>query len=414
MSQRHDAPTVNLRGVRADLAPEAASPAEALAARLGEEMAAAWRRGERPLAEEYLARHPELAGDPQAAVCLIYDEVLLRGEFDAEQPPSEVLRRFPQWHTELGLLLDCHRLLQQPQPAGPRYPEPGETLGDLRLLRELGRGAQGRVVLAVQSFLADRPVVLKMSPVSGQEHLTLARLQHTHVAPLYWVQDFANRGLRVLCMPYLGGATLHHLLAELAAVPPAERAGRHLVAALDRAQEAVRQATGVAVPAQGPARARLLRLGYVEAVCWLGACLCDALHHAHERGLVHLDVKPSNVLLAADGEPLLLDFHLAREPLAANDPVPEWFGGTLDYMSPEQRRALAAVKAHQPIPQDVDRRSDVYSLGLVLYEALGGEMGLADQASLPPLYRCNPQVSVGLSDVVHKCLAEAPAARGRT
>src|SRR5438445_57314 len=75
-------------------------------------------------------------------------------------------------------------------------------------LAELGRGIRGRVFLAVQSSLGDRPVVLKVTRRSGGEHLSMARLQHPHVMPLYAVHDFPGLDLRALCMPYLGGATL--------------------------------------------------------------------------------------------------------------------------------------------------------------------------------------------------------------
>src|SRR5262249_50889713 len=101
------------------------------------------------------------------------------------------------------------------------------------------------------------------------------------------------------------------------------------------------------------------------SVCWIGACLAHALHYAHDHGLVHLDLKPSNLLLAADGQPSILDFHLAHAPCRAGDPVPEWFGGTPGYMSPEQEAALAAARDGQPVPAAVDGRSDIYSLGLV-------------------------------------------------
>src|SRR5262249_58442670 len=91
-----------------------------------------------------------------------------------------------------------------------------------------------------------------------------------------------------------------------------------------------------------------------------------------ERGRVHPDLKPSTVLLAAAGQPLLLDFHLAREPAPASGRPPEWLGGTKEYMSPEQWAAYLAIPEGRPLAVAVDGRSDVYSLGLVLYEALRG------------------------------------------
>src|SRR5262249_59981245 len=110
-----------------------------------------------------------------------------------------------------------------------------------------------------------------------------------------------------------------------------------------RARDRARAPPPLAVPARGRARRLLERASYVQAVCWVGSCLADALHYAHEHGLVHLDLKPANVLLTAGGQPMLLDFHLARAPLAPGCAAAGGIGGTADYMSPEQRAALAAV-----------------------------------------------------------------------
>src|SRR5207302_5302468 len=121
-----------------------------------------------------------------------------------------------------------------------------------------------------------------------------------------------------------------------------------------------------------PACRFLAQATYVEAVCWIGACLADALHYAHERGLLHLDPKPSNALLAADGQPMLLDFHLARAPLAAGGPAPSGLGGTPGYMAPEHQAALAAVAGRHDVPAAVDGRADVYGLGVLLCCAPGG------------------------------------------
>src|SRR5437868_7666583 len=192
-------------------APLTRAAAEALASELIGEMVRRWRQGERPLPEEFLARHPGLREHPEAAADLIYEELCLRQEFGVGVPAEQVLHRFPQWRPQLEVLFDCQRLLD-PRRAAPQFPAAGETLGDFLLLAELGRGALGRVFLASQLSLGDRPVVLKLTPAEAREHLSLARLQHTHIVPLFSVEDDRARGLRALCMPYFGGATLAHIL----------------------------------------------------------------------------------------------------------------------------------------------------------------------------------------------------------
>ncbi|HEX5269428.1 MAG TPA: tetratricopeptide repeat protein, partial [Gemmataceae bacterium] len=351
--------------------------------------------------------HPELEAEPEAALELVAEEICLRAEAGLDPGAAELARRFPRWARQVQALLDCH-LLMAPQPAPPRFPAPGESLGDFRLLAELGRGAHGRVFLARQPALADRPVVLKLGPGAGREHLSLSRLQHTHVVPLYSVHDFPERGLRGLCQPYFGGASLADLLGRLDAIPAGRRTGLDLLRALERA----RTASAVAPPVGGPACEFLARASYVRAVCWLGACLADALHYAHERGLVHLDLKPSNVLIAADGQPMLLDFHLARAPLAAGGPAPSGLGGTPGYMAPEQRAALAAVAEGRPVPRAVDARADVYGLGMLLYGTLGGTVPAPPRRPGDELRR-NGRVSAGLADLLARCLAANPAARYR-
>src|ERR1041385_6936198 len=104
----------------------------------------------------------------------------------------------------------------------------------------------------------------------------------------------------------------------------------------------------------------------VEFALRIGQTLAEGLEFAHRRGLLHLDVKPSNILITPDGQPILLDLDVARQPVAAGTPAVPWFGGTPSYMSPEQRRAMEALWHHESIPLRVDERSDVYSLGMVL------------------------------------------------
>jgi serine/threonine protein kinase/Flp pilus assembly protein TadD len=378
---------------------------DGLVERLAEDMTAAWQRGERPQAETFLVLHPELRDDSEAGLRLVYEEVCLRQEYGENVAPETILARFPRWQAQLAVLLDCDRLLGERAPA-PCFPEVGDSLGDFRLRAELGRGGQGRVFLATQPSLGERPVVLKVVPRGAREHLSLAHLQHTHIIPLYAVHDFPGSGVQALCMPYLGGASLDRILRGLRGRPLAQLSGRDLLQALDRCSST----TASRVQTNSSIRSALGCLSYAEAVCRIGACLADALQHAHERGLIHLDLKPSNVLLAADTQPLLLDFHLARAPLAAGRTAPAWLGGTPGYMSPEQEAACDAARHGKPIPTAVDGRSDIFSLGRVLFVALGGnEVPASKTASALP--RINPQVTPGLADIIDKCLATEPKDR---
>jgi tetratricopeptide (TPR) repeat protein len=342
-----------------------------------------WRSGERPLAEVYLDRRPDLWHHPEAALEIIAEELVLRAEFAEPTSRSELARRFPQWRAQVEVLVDCQRALGAALPV-PRFPEVGHQLGDFHLLSELGRGAHGRAFLATQTALAARPVVLKLGPWGSVEHLSLARLQHTHIVPLYSVHEFPESGLHGLCLPYFGGATLADLLSDTDGRP---LSGKDLLAAARRTEPAN------PTPARGLANAFLEVAAPAEVVCWVGACLAEALDYAHERGLLHLDLKPSNVLIAADGTPMLLDFHLALGPMRAGDPAPVWVGGTVGYMAPEQEAAMRAVTAGGVLPADLDGRADIYALGVLLKQ-------LWDRLTSEGERR-----SVALADVLARCTA---------
>lgn len=197
-----------------------------------DEMAAAWHAGRPTPAEHWLDRHSHLAASPPLAVRVIFEEVCLREEQGQRVESAEIFARFPQFKQALEVVLDCHALIQS-EPRKATFPEVGSQLGELQLLAELGRGGQGRVFLATQPSLSDRPLVVKITPRTGDEHLSLARLQHTHIAPLYLVQEFPEENLRALCMPFLGGASWSQLLQVLRSQPLSERQGRHIIVALE-------------------------------------------------------------------------------------------------------------------------------------------------------------------------------------
>ncbi len=112
-------------------------------------------------------------------------------------------------------------------------PQPGDELAGFRIIQELGRGAFARVYLAEEIHLGRRLVAIKVSRPEGDEPQVLARLQHTHIVPVHSVCDDPVTGLRVLCMPYFGGANLAQVLDAAGGLDPTEHGGRSLVRALD-------------------------------------------------------------------------------------------------------------------------------------------------------------------------------------
>lgn len=373
---------------------EAVPRAHVLLEPLVERLAKAWRSRQLLFVEDLLDEHPELKESPEAILRLLYEEVVQRQKAGDRVRAIELRKRFPQWKLEIRALLANAFTSEEPQ-----FPEVGDTLCEFNLLEELGQGAQGRVFHAADQTLARRAAVLKITPLAGEEHLSLARLQHTHIVPLYAVHDLPARNLRVLVFPYLGRLTWKRLMESVEPIPMEQRRGGHLLQVLIEAEAD----TGQSLPTSAPLQ-RLESCSYVEAVCRVGISLAETLHYAHQRGLVHLDVKPSNVLFSMDGQPLLLDFHLAQAPLEPGGRRPETMGGTVGYMAPEQSRVFEAMDAGRDIGERVDGRADLYALGIMLYEALSGQP-MGHEGNPRPLSEVNPNVSVGLSDIIHKCLA---------
>ncbi len=373
-------------------------PGEGWVTREVEAMATAWEAGADLRAEDVLAAHGDV--DTESAIRLIYEETCLRREAGRHVGTAEVVARFPRWGEELQALFECDRLLRSPGGV-VEFPEVGEVLGPFLLLAELGRGTAGRSFLASDPSLADRPVVVKVIPDEEDEHLALARLRHTHVVPLFSEHTFPERGLRGLCMPFLGGASLARILEDLADVPFDQRTGGLLVKVIDRHT----RASSSTPRAEGPFRRSLEAATYVEAMTWIASCLADALQYSHARGLIHMDIKPSNVLITMDGQPMLLDFHLARGPLLAGERGAVRLGGTPGWMSPEQEQAMLAVREGRPIPLAVDGRSDIFALGLLLGEAVGAFTRRPVGEGGKPAIRPAAGVSVGLQDILSKCLA---------
>ena len=374
--------------------------------------------GEDTGVETYLREHINL--DDDARVALVYEEFCLREEEGDAPTPVEYYERFPALEGRLRRVLAIHGLVGDiPSTASHisdcpviPFPETGQTIAGFHLVEELGRGSFARVYLAHERQLADRPVALKVSRVASREPQTLASLQHTNIVPVHSCRVDPATGLHLLCMPFFGRVTLATLLGDEQV--RRARAGSSLVEALDR------HGPGDPAPASRSAgRLALADRPYARAIAWWGASLAEALQFAHDRGIAHRDVKPSNVLVTREGTPMLLDFNLAMEA-RGDDPA----GGTLAYMAPEHLDALANGSA-----EAVDGRADVYSLGVVLFEAMGARpfappasgarsLGEALRAEAdrrrrgaPALLDIFPEAPAALGAVLDRCLSPEPADR---
>jgi serine/threonine protein kinase/Flp pilus assembly protein TadD len=383
-----------------------------------------WEQGGRPDALAALAEHPGLAEHPSAVVDLAYEEFCRRRAAGERLDPDAFAARFPVCGQTVRGLIATHAVAER----HAAWPRPGENFRGYEVLRPLGSGAFAQVFLARQPDVGNRLVVLKVSWSGDGEARTLGRLHHPNIVPVHTAWEDARTGLGVVCMPYLGNATLLAVLRHLQALKTDGPGGLPRAAAVFG--KIARQGLRADEPAERhplpDSRPLLDGLTYVEGVVQLGVQLAEALAHVHDRGICHGDLKPSNVLLAPDGRPLLLDFNLSRDPQASA----ERLGGTLPYMAPEQLRALASSRGageeSSPAPLfPVDSRSDLFSLGVILYQLLAGEHpfgswdgNLAPVTACPlllrrqqdgprPLAEVNPEVPAPLALLVGRCLALA-------
>ncbi len=260
----------------------------------------------------------------------------------------------------------------QPRFVPPTIEELASEFPHLHFVQLLGSGGMGAVYLANQVRLA-RPVAVKILPPDLaddaafaerflREARALARLSHPNIVGVF---DFGQTpgGLYYFLMEYIEGPTLRQIVVNRSAEPK-------------QALEIVRQ-------------------------------VCDALQYAHDKGVVHRDIKPENVLLDRHGRVKIADFGLAKllglaetapgSPAAGSLTGTRQAMGTPHYMAPEQIMGSRSV----------DHRADIYSLGVVFYELLTGELPLGRFA--PPSRKV--QIDVRLDDVVLRTLEAEPDER---
>jgi serine/threonine protein kinase len=400
---------------------------------LAEEFVERRRRGEPATVEEYAARCPDRADEIRALFPTI--AAMERHKPRPDEPPTS-------------------------GRAGLADLEAGGYLGEFRLIREIGRGGMGVVYEAEQASLGRRVAlkVLAYGPGSAsdersrerfqREAKTAARLQHPHIAQVYAVGE--ERGLHYYVMQLIPGEGFDRVIDELrvracdgeglssksvrgvarilldgsAAGPlsacvgprtsPATGAPRPMdwPSTSANAAKAMPERPAVPEPSSSPDWTVSSDRGasYWRGVARVGLQAAEALQYAHDHGVLHRDIKPANLLLDETGCVWVLDFGLAKatdhEDLSlAGDLV-----GTVRYMAPERFRGQC------------DGRSDVYSLGLTLYEALTlrPAFDTRDRADLlrrivseaPPRPRAvDPTVPLDLETVVLKAIATEPSLR---
>jgi serine/threonine protein kinase/WD40 repeat protein len=329
---------------------QARNPVEVLA----EEFLERFRRGERPAMTEYTARHPDLA-----------DQI-------RELFPALVMME------DMGASSSASKSATESVAALPRQ------LGEYRILREIGRGGMGIVYEAEQIALG-RHVALKVLPGDSvdssrlmrfeREAKAAARLHHTNIVPVYDVGS--SDGVHYYAMQYIQGQALDQVLIELkrlrgevakSAQPVGSVAGistlriaQSLIGPLPEMErsstpESSTNGSSSILQANSSITSSTDR-DYYRSVARIITQVADALSYAHGQKVTHRDIKPANLLLDANGAVWVTDFGLAKEEgidlTQTGDIV-----GTLRYMAPERFNGVS------------EPRSDVYSLGLTLYELL--------------------------------------------
>ncbi len=232
-----------------------------------------------------------------------------------------------------------------------------ERLGEFRLLDRLGEGGMGVVYLAEQTSLGRQVALKVLRPEQlyfagarerfAREVALVGRMQHAGIVPVYAVGE--EQGIPFLVMEYVRGCTLDHVIAALRGRDPSTLSARDLTAHVDR------HAGGIDTDSQ------LLEGGWVRCVVGLVLQVARALEHAHAQGVLHRDLKPSNVIVGPDGRARLLDFGLAVGQGMSRLTRTGAQVGSLPYLPPE----IAVGTGQQ-----VDASSDVYSLGVTMYELL--------------------------------------------
>jgi serine/threonine protein kinase len=383
------ADTTDLRGADAVTGGHASRPATEMVGAIWEEMRAAWNAGKPLKAEQFLTKEfLEECGD-EGAVDVIYGEFALAETHGAKPQVNDYLRRFPQFQPGLERQFSLHAAIEL-MPSGATEAQDGAPtitdglacpgpFGKYMLVAPLDAGGQSRVYRAVHPDLG-KEVVLKLARPSetsadlhnaaalAAEAKLLADLKHPNLAQIHDAGVIDGR--RYLAIEYIRGRTLAQH-ARQAQLTPQQAAA--IVAKTARALAVV---------------------------------------HAH--GILHLDIKPKNIVIDEQGEPRLIDFGLSRHEHAWSEPREvEGLAGTLEFMAPEQARCE---------PNTLGPAADIFSLGGVLYYLLTGNALFAARTARESLKLAKennwdrtplalPAIPAAIRRCCEKALATKPAER---
>ena len=363
------------------------------------------RKGDTPSISGYVAEYPEYAEQIEQLFPAVAMMEQLRVEAEVERESNS--RNAANW-------------------------ESPKRIGDFDIIREIGRGGMGVVYEAEQRSLARR-VAVKVLPMPGSvskqrlvrfqnEAQTTGKLRHTAIVPVFGAGQ--QDGLHYYVMPLVRGVGLDEIIASLRSADQNQTGQRWPNSSARSEQQDLYGLVQALVAAKFPVPDDALMPpsrndrpaangNRWTAVARVGVQAAAALEYAHARGTLHRDIKPGNLLLDEAGNACLVDFGLAWaiEPSRTDRASTKEVVGTLCYMAPEQWRGIADV------------RSDVYGLGLTLYELLtlrratdGTVDGQQQTDRRTPLRPIPPRqvdraIPRDLEAVVMKCLADDPANR---